>query len=82
MPSAAAGPRRELPAEEEGARTPEPLTLPDVWGEVSGRLDRDAVTARARDAPDAQREALELAYFGGPDAGGDRGADSACRWAR
>ena len=43
-------PASELPAEQEGERTPEPLVLPDVWGEVSGRLDRDAIAAAARDA--------------------------------
>src|SRR3954454_8632133 len=36
-------PTSELPAEQEGARTPEPLVMPDVWGEVAGNLDRDAV---------------------------------------
>lgn len=58
-------PSTELPEESEGARTPGALTLPDVWGEVSGRLDADAV-ARALDAlPPPQREAVELAYFAG-----------------
>ena len=58
-------PVAELPEESEGARTPERLTLPDVWGEVSGRLDAALVT-RALDAlPGPQREVVELAYFGG-----------------
>ena len=58
-------PVSELPDETEGARTPDSLTFPDVWGEVAGRLDADAVR-RALDAlPSAQREAVELAYFGG-----------------
>ncbi|MGZ8620313.1 MAG: RNA polymerase sigma factor [Actinomycetota bacterium] len=58
-------PTSELPAEQDGALTPEPLTMPDVWGEVSGRLDAATVTAALAMLPDAQREALELAYFGG-----------------
>ncbi|MEW6225105.1 MAG: sigma-70 family RNA polymerase sigma factor [Chloroflexota bacterium] len=58
-------PTAELPAEEEGARTPAPLTLPDVWGEVAGRLDREIVVSAVATLPDAQREALELAYWGG-----------------
>jgi RNA polymerase sigma-70 factor (ECF subfamily) len=58
-------PASELPAEEEGARTPESLTMPDVWGEVSGRLDRETVATALAVLPDAQREAVELAYFGG-----------------
>ncbi|OGO54553.1 MAG: hypothetical protein A2V85_10915 [Chloroflexi bacterium RBG_16_72_14] len=58
-------PTAELPAEEEGARTPEPLTLPDVWGEVAGRLDRETVVSAVATLPDAQREALELAYWSG-----------------
>ncbi len=58
-------PVSELPAEEEGARTPAALTLPDVWGEVSGRLDRGTVEAALGTLPAAQREVVELAYFGG-----------------
>jgi RNA polymerase sigma-70 factor (ECF subfamily) len=58
-------PVSELPAEQEGARTPEPLVLPDVWGEVAGNLDRDAVRAALATLSDVQREALELAYFSG-----------------
>jgi RNA polymerase sigma-70 factor (ECF subfamily) len=58
-------PTIELPAEQEGALTPAPLTMPDVWGEVSGRLDAERVTAALATLPAAQREALELAYFGG-----------------
>ena len=58
-------PVSELPEEAEGALTPAPLTLPDVWGEVSGRLDGARVQAALRTLPEAQREAVELAYFGG-----------------
>jgi RNA polymerase sigma-70 factor (ECF subfamily) len=39
--------------------------MPDVWGEVSGRLDRERVNAAVSTLSDAQREALELAYWGG-----------------
>jgi RNA polymerase sigma-70 factor (ECF subfamily) len=41
------------------------LTLPDVWPEVSAGLDRDAVQAALGGLSDVQREALEMAYFGG-----------------
>ena len=58
-------PASELPEEAEGMRTPEPLTLPDVWGEVAGRLDAGAVQTALTALPALQREALELAYFGG-----------------
>lgn len=58
-------PASELPAEEEGARTPASLTMPDVWGEVSGRLDRETVATALAVLPEAQREAIELAYFSG-----------------
>jgi RNA polymerase sigma-70 factor (ECF subfamily) len=58
-------PASELPAEQEGQRTPDALVLPDVWGEVAGRLDRDAIATALAALPDAQREALELAYWSG-----------------
>ena len=58
-------PTSELPAEEEGRTTPASLTMPDVWGEVSGRLDREQVNAAVATLPEAQREALELAYWAG-----------------
>lgn len=58
-------PASELPEETEGGLTPEPLRFPDVWGEVSGRLDRDAVLAAVASLPAPQREAIDLAYFGG-----------------
>ena len=58
-------PVTELPAEGEGVRTPEPLTLPDVWGEVSGRLDAVEIQRALGALPPAQREAVELAYFAG-----------------
>ncbi|HET9456785.1 MAG TPA: sigma factor-like helix-turn-helix DNA-binding protein, partial [Candidatus Limnocylindrales bacterium] len=39
--------------------------LPDVWPEVAGRLERDEIAAALATLSDVQREALELAYFGG-----------------
>jgi RNA polymerase sigma-70 factor (ECF subfamily) len=58
-------PTTDLPADDDGSLTPAPLTMPDVWGEVSGRLDREVVLAAVATLSDAQREAVELAYFGG-----------------
>ena len=56
-------PTSELP-EGEGA-TPAAMTLPDVWPEVAGNLDRAAIAAALGVLPVPQREAIELAYFGG-----------------
>ena len=58
-------PTSELPAEDEGRAVPQALTLPDVWGEVSDGIDRDQVATAVAVLPDAQREALELAYWAG-----------------
>jgi len=44
---------------------PAQLTLPDIWPEVAGHLDRDAVQGALGVLSDVQREAIELAYFGG-----------------
>ena len=44
---------------------PPQMRLPDVWREVSANLDADEVRAALASLSDVQREALELAYFGG-----------------
>jgi RNA polymerase sigma factor (sigma-70 family) len=56
-------PTVELPEQEDVP--PTEFTLPDVWAEVAGRLDQDAVQGALRMLSDVQREAIELAYFGG-----------------
>jgi RNA polymerase sigma-70 factor (ECF subfamily) len=56
-------PTSELPEREEAP--PAELRLPDVWAEVSSRLDADTVRDAMAILSDVQREAIELAYFGG-----------------
>jgi RNA polymerase sigma-70 factor (ECF subfamily) len=56
-------PTTELPDME--TALPVALTLPDVWAEVSAILDADTVRSALEALSEVQREALELAYFGG-----------------
>ncbi len=56
-------PTTELP--DTDASVPSALTLPDTWAEVEQRLDRDTVRAALATISEVQREAIELAYFGG-----------------
>jgi len=56
-------PTTELP--EIDAGLPDALTMPDVWAEVSASLDAVTVREALVALSDVQREALELAYFGG-----------------
>lgn len=56
-------PTVELPDTEVGV--PDTLTLPDTWAEVSQGLDRAAIEVALGRISGVQREAIELAYFGG-----------------
>jgi RNA polymerase sigma factor (sigma-70 family) len=55
-------PTTELP---EADAPPQSLTLPDIWQEVSGNLDRAEIASALATLSDVQREAIELAYFSG-----------------
>lgn len=56
-------PTSELP--DPDVAPPQALRLPDVWGEVSASLAADDVRRVLGVLTEVQREAIELAYFGG-----------------
>jgi RNA polymerase sigma factor (sigma-70 family) len=56
-------PTTEMPEREDVP--PPALTLPDVWPEVAANLDREQIAAAMASLSDVQREAIELAYWGG-----------------
>ena len=56
-------PTTELPERED--LPPAALTLPDIWAEVAGNLDRESIRGALASITQVQREAIELAYFGG-----------------
>jgi RNA polymerase sigma-70 factor (ECF subfamily) len=56
-------PTAELPETE--TNLPGALTLPDTWEEVAVGLDRAAIQVALSRISGVQREAIELAYFGG-----------------
>lgn len=56
-------PTTELPEREDVP--PPALQLPDIWHDVAAGLDREEIAAAMATLSDVQREAIELAYWGG-----------------
>jgi RNA polymerase sigma-70 factor, ECF subfamily len=56
-------PTSELPEREEVP--PAALRLPDIWHDVAAGLDREEIATAMRTLSQVQREAIELAYWGG-----------------
>ncbi len=56
-------PTTELPERED--IPPPQLTVPDIWPDVAAGLDRAEIAAALATLSPAQREAIELAYWGG-----------------
>jgi RNA polymerase sigma-70 factor (ECF subfamily) len=56
-------PTTELPEREHVP--PAALQLPDIWHDVAAGLDRAEIAAALATLSDVQREAIELAYWGG-----------------
>jgi RNA polymerase sigma-70 factor, ECF subfamily len=57
--------RPSAPLPEIEVAVPAALTLPDIWDAVGERLDADDIRRALDSLPANQREAIELAYFGG-----------------
>ncbi|MGI8928381.1 MAG: sigma-70 family RNA polymerase sigma factor [Candidatus Limnocylindrales bacterium] len=57
--------RATVPLPEAGETVAAALTVPDVWPEVSRSIDSDTVRDAMAQLPEAQRQAIELAYFHG-----------------
>ena len=56
-------PTTDLPDREDVP--PPALTLPDIWDDVAAGLDRDQIASEMAELSDVQREAIEMAYWGG-----------------
>ncbi len=57
--------RATVPLPEAGETVAAALTVPDLWPEVSRSMDSDTVRDAMAQLPEAQRQAIELAYFHG-----------------